>query len=203
MTDFAGLKSDIVAFYKNRSDIASSANSLVSYSESYLNTKLRCREMEYVDTLTPDSITNACTLPDDYLEYKRVVELASIRRRLDYVTEDSADGLYPTRPAGMACHFMIVGNDLTALPLSANDIELTYYQRIPALSETNTTNWLLTKFPNLYLHTCLMYAAELTKDEEQLTKEAVFVERLIGDLQGLDNRGKFGNAGMTLSGVYW
>ena len=203
MTDFAGLKSDIVAFYKNRSDIASSANSLISYSESYLNTKLRCREMETVDTLTPDPISYACTLPTDYLEYKRVVEVASIRRKLEYITEDAADSLYPTRSAGLACNFMIIGESLTALPLSSNDIELTYYQRIPALTESNTENWLLTKFPNLYLHACLMYAAELTKDEEQFAKEAILVSQLIGDIQGLDNRAKFGNAGITLSGVYW
>jgi len=201
MPTFTDLKSDIVLFYKNRTDIAASANSIIAYSESYLNTKLRCREMETVVTLTP--VSNVCTLPSDYLEYKRVVEVASIRRRLEYITEDAVDALYPTRDSGLSSNFTIVGNSLTALPMSSNDIELTYYQQIPALSESNTTNWLLTRFPNLYLHTGLMYAAELTKDEEQLTKEAVFVERLIGDLQGLDNRSKFGNAGITLSGTYW
>src|SRR5690606_11870740 len=155
IADLSDLKSAIVTFYKNRSDVGASADTLIALSEGYFNTELRCREMETVTSLTP--VSNVCTLPSDYLEYKRVVEEASIRRKLDYITEDAADDIYPTRPSGLSCHFMIIGDELTALPLSANDIELTYYQQLPALTESNTTNWLLTKFPKLYLHTCLMY----------------------------------------------
>ncbi len=198
---YTDLKSTIVTFFKNRSDIATNAGTLISLSEAFFNVELRCREMEYVDTLTP--VSNVCTLPTDYLEYKRVVEVASIRRKLEYITEDAVDDIYPTRTSGLSCHFTIVGNELTALPLSANDIELTYYRQIPALSDSNTTNWLLTRFPNLYLHSCLMYAAELTKDEEQFAKEALLARQMLSSIQGLDNRAKFGNAGMTISGVYW
>jgi len=198
---YTELKSTIVTFFKNRSDVASSADALIALTEAYLNTELRCREMEVVVTLTPSS--NVCTLPDDYLEYKRVVEVASIRRRLEYLTEDSLDAIYPARDAGLASFFTIIGNQLTVYPLSANDIELTYYQKIEGLSDSTSTNWLLTRFPNLYLHCCLMYAAELTKDEEQFAKEAVLAKQMISSIQGLDNRAKFGNAGITLTGVYW
>src|SRR6185369_5949694 len=111
---------------------------------------------------------------------------------LEYITEDSADALYPTRAAGLSCHFMIIGSELTALPLSSNHIELTYYQTIPALSGTNTTNWLLTKAPNLYLHACLMYAAEMTKNSQQFSDESSLANAYVGMLNAADNRGKFG-----------
>lgn len=198
--DLSALKTALVTFYKNRSDISANADTIISLAEGMFNTELRCREMETVTSLTP--VSNVCTLPSDYLEYKRVVEVASIRRPLDYITEDAADTLYPTRCAGLACHFSIVGNSLTAFPLSSNDIELTYYKQIPALTEANKINWLLTRMPNLYLHTCLMYAAELTKDEEQFAKEAVLAKQMLSSLQSLDNRAKFGNAGVTLTGIY-
>jgi hypothetical protein len=145
-------------------------------------------------------VDSVCTLPTDYIEYKRVVELASIRRPLKYIGEDAADGLYPTRAGGLSCHFMIVGDSLTALPLSSNDIELTYYQKIPALTEANTTNWLLTQHPNLYLHTCLLYVGEFISDDARITKESTFVQNYVDLLHAADNRGKFARAGVVLPG---
>lgn len=198
--DYSGLKSAIGSFM-SRSDIAATADDLIGLTEGYLNVELRCREMETKTDLTPTD--NVCTLPTDYLEYKRVVELASIRRKLEYITEDAADSIYPTRCSGLASHFTIIGDELTALPLSANDIELTYYRKIPALSDTNTTNWLLTRLPNLYLHGCLFHAAELTRNTEKMATEGTLVEKYIASLTALDNRAKFANAGVTLTGNVW
>jgi hypothetical protein len=182
-------------------DLAARIDDFIDMFEAYANTKLRCRQMETVADLTPTS--NVCTLPTDYLEYKRVVEKASIRRRLSYITEDAADRLYPTRSSGLACHFMIVGSSLTALPLSANNIELTYYAKVPALSDSATTNWLLTAHPGLYVAVCKMYAAEYVEEDEIVQKEALLVGQYIENIHALDNRAKFGNAGVTLPGVVW
>ncbi len=195
---YSDLKTAIQAFYKNRADVMLYAPDLIRLTEAYLNTELRCREMETTVTLTP--VSNIVTLPDDFLEFKRVVENASIRRPLSYITEDDADSMYATRSAGLASNFTIVGNQLQAFPLSSNTIEIVYYRTIPALSDSNPTNWLLTKFPNIYLHGALMYGAELTKDNEEMLKEATLLDKYIGNLQGLDNRSKFGNVGVTLSG---
>jgi hypothetical protein len=90
-----------------------------------------------------------------------------------------------------------------ALPLSTNDIELTYYAKVPALSDSNTTNWLLTAHPGLYIHGIRMYAAEFSEEDEILQKEALFVSQFIENIHALDNRAKFGNAGVTLPGVVW
>lgn len=201
ISTYADLKAAITLWFMGRSDLAEVSDDMIDLTEGLLNQTLRCREMETIASLTPTN--NVCTLPTDYIEYKRVVELASIRRPLEYITESGADDLYPTRAAGLACNFMIIGNDLTALPLSSNDIELTYYQALPALSEDNTTNWLLTKFPNVYLHGCLMHAAEYVKNTEEGVKEGGLFQRYIDMLTASDNRAKFGNAGVTLSGPVW
>lgn len=201
ISTYSELKTAISTWFRDRSDLATYADEIIDLAEGYFNLELRVREMEAVTDLTPTD--NVCTLPTDYIEYKRVVELASIRRPLEYITEDAADRIYPTRASGLACNFMIIGDDLTVLPLSSNDIELTYYQTIPALSDANTTNWLLTKSPNLYLHCCLMYAAELIEDAGKMQAEATIVRKFVDLLQAADNRGKFGNAGVTLTGAIW
>lgn len=177
------------------------ADEFIDLAEADFNMSLRCREMEAVTDLSPTS--NVYTLPTDYLEYKRVVEKASIRRRLDFITEDAVDALYPTRESGLSCNFTIIGGSLYTYPLSSNDVELTYYQKVPALSDSTTTNWLLTRLPNLYLHAAMYYAAEYIGDTEKMAAELAFVERCKGMLMSLDNRAKFASAGITLAGPVW
>jgi hypothetical protein len=175
IVSYATLKTAISEW--DASDLSSDVDVFIDMAEAYFNLKLRLRQMETTDDLTPTS--NVCTLPTDYIEYKRVVEKASIRRKLAYITEDAADELYPTRSSGLACHFMILGE---------------------TLSGSNTTNWLLLAHPNLYLHTCLLYAAEWRKDTARLQTEATFVQNYVDLLHAADNRGKFAMAGVTLPG---
>jgi hypothetical protein len=196
---YSDLVTAITSDWPARSDIAAIADTVIQLAEGIFNGKLRMRQMETTTTLVP--VSNLCTLPSDYLEYKRVVEVASIRRRLDYITEDASDALYPDRAAGLACNFTILGTQLQAFPLSSNNIELTYYQKIPGLTSTNTTNWLLTAHPNAYLHACLLYIGEYIKDADRISTESQFLQSYIDLMNSLEMRGKFGNAGVTLTGI--
>jgi len=45
---------------------------------------------------------------------------------------------------------------------------LTYYARIPALSVSATTNWLLTAHPDAYLYGALLQAAPYLRDNDAL-----------------------------------
>jgi hypothetical protein len=195
---YADLVTAISSDWPARSDIASAADTFIQLAEAIFNSKLRMRQMEATTTLTP--VSNLCTLPTDYIEYKRVVEVASIRRPLTYITEDAADRLYPDRAAGLACNFTIMGSQLQAFPLSSNDIELTYYQKIPGLTSSNTTNWLLTAHPNAYLHACLLYVGEYIKDADRIATESQFLQSYIDVMMSAETRSKFGNAGVTLTG---
>ena len=182
-------------------DMSEDADEIIALAEAYFNVKLRLRQMETIATLT--AVSNVYALPTDYIEYKRVVEKASTRRRLEFITEDAVDRLYPSRTSGLSNHFTIIGSSLYTFPLSSTDMELTYYAKIPGLSDANPTNWLLTAHPNLYLHACLLYAAELVKDDGKLSTESTFVQNYVDLLHSADNRAKFANAGVTLPGNVW
>lgn len=180
-------------------DISTEMDEIIQLFTGYINTRLRCRQMETIASIAASSNTYA--LPSDYLEYKRVVEKASIRRPLKYISEDAIESLYPDRASGLSNHFTIIGSTIYTFPLSTTDIELTYYTKIPLLSSGATTNWLLTAHPGLYLHGCKMYAAEFTEDTGGVfEKEATIVQDLIDRIHALDNRSKFANAGVTLTG---
>lgn len=209
ISTYTELVTAIQSYMKDRSILATNAPEFITLGEGLFSygfegdviniPPLRVRDMETKTDLTPTS--NVCTLPSDYLMYKRVVELASIRRRLDYLTEDGADGLYPSRFSGLACHFIILGSTLTALPLSSNNIELTYYAKVPALTSLAATNWLLTKHPNIYLRAALFMAAEWDKDNTEMIKQGSMLAGLVNGFNSFDNLAKFANAGVTNTDV--
>jgi len=52
-------------------------------------------------------------------------------------------------------------------PDGSYGVELLYYQRIPALSDSNTTNWLLTEAPDAYLYGALIHSAPYLADDQR------------------------------------
>jgi len=211
ISTYAEVVTAIQSYMMERSDLSTNAPEFITLGEGVVNygfqgdviniPALRVRDMETKTSLAPTS--NVCTIPSDFLEYKRVVEEASTRRPLKYITEDGADELYPSRASGLSNHFMIIASTLTALPLSSNNIELTYYARVPALTASATTNWLLTKHPGIYLRASLFMAAEYIKDTEEMLKQGSMLAGLVKGFNNADNMAKFGNAGITLTGIVW
>lgn len=206
--DYAGLQAALID-WSARTDapVASAIPSLIEFATAMFNhgipdrsvAPLRVREMETVASLTPAS--GACTLPDDYLQYRRVVEEASIRRELQYVVPSYTDQQYPDRAGGLACDFTIIGSSLYMFPLSSNDIELTYYAAIPNLSDSATTNWLLTKQPNLYLHAGLMQLAMYVKDDALMARSTALVTMAIDGLNKTNELANFARAGTRMKGL--
>lgn len=185
-----------------RTDLGPFIPDFITMAENRLNygsesvSPLRCREMETIVSLVPTS--GVCALPSDYLGYTRVSENTSYKRTLNYVTLDQAERSYPDGASGLAEKFTIIGTNLYTYPLAQNNINLVYYQAIPALSDTNTTNWLLTKAPGVYLRATLMQAADYTKDDGELTKQAQLAASLVAGLNRSDLMGKYHRAGVWL-----
>lgn len=198
ITTYAELKTAI-GNWMARSDLTSYLDEFIDLAEAWFDTELRCREMEASTDITPSS--NVYALPSDFLEARRVVEKASIRRRLEYISPDVVKDLYPARVAGLSTNWTIIGSSLYTFPLSSNDVELVYYQKIPALSGSNTTNWLLTRMPGLYLAACKAYANEFIMNREKAAQEFQIARMFIDNLHGLDNRANYSTAGMTMSFV--
>ncbi|RVQ21825.1 hypothetical protein CN067_11885 [Sinorhizobium meliloti] len=194
-----------LADWSARGDLTSFIPSAIEFSTAMFNhgqggvKPLRVREMMAIEDLTPTS--GVCALPDDYLQYRRVVELASRRRDLQYVTPTYADQEYSDRASGLSSDFTIIGSSLYMFPLSTNNIELTYYQAIPNLSASVTTNWLLTKQPNLYLHAGLMQIAMYVKDSELFSRSAALVTAVIDGLNSSDLMANFAKAGTRIKGI--
>lgn len=207
LTNYTELVQAIQNYMFDRSDLLDFAPEFIAQAEQVFNygtediDPLRVRDMEEVTSLSPTS--NVYTLPDDYLQYRNVTEESSPRRPLDYIDPKGVDQVYPLRISGFSNHFTIIGDSLYTYPLSTNDVELSYYRTIPALTDSNTTNWLMTKAPGVYLRTCLMFAADFMKGpgaDTEVTKQAQMAKALIGGLNRSNMMANYARAGLTLRG---
>ena len=203
ITDYTSLQNAITDNLA-RSDLVSFAPDFIQMAENWLNygsdnsEALRCREMEAVTSLTPTA--GVCTLPTDYIEYRRVTEVTGVRRPLSFITPDMAEINYPSRSSGLGEKFTIIGSSLYTFPLVSNNVELVYYQALPPLA-LNTSNWLLAKSPSTYLRAALVQAAEFLKNDQEAAKQAQMAMSLVAGLNKSDQMGKYARAGVTPRGI--
>lgn len=203
ITTFAELQtavSDAMA----RSDLTAFIPDFVTMAENWLNygsenvSPLRVKEMEATTSLVPTA--GVVTLPTDFLEWRRVSENTSYKRTLAYVTPDEAERRYPDGAAGLGERFTIIGTSLYTYPLVSNNVNLVYYQAIPALTTLAPTNWLLTKAPGIYLRATLVQAYAFIKDSAEMATQAQLASALIAGLNRSDMLGKYSRAGLTVRG---
>lgn len=202
ITTYAQLQTAI-GEYSARPDLSDYFPDFITLAENWLNygsadtPPLRCREMEATATLTPTN--GVCTVPGDFLQTIKVVEDASTRRTLHYLTPDAMESMYPALYGGIGYHYTIVGSELQTAPMVSNNVILTYYQALPDLF-TYGTNWLLTKSPSIYLRASLAQAAEFIRNDTEAAKQASMAQALITGLNKSDMVGIHARAGTTIRG---
>jgi len=186
---FAGLKATI-ADYLNRDDLTAIIPSFITIAEAKFNRKLRTRQM--VKRANGQIETAFFAYPSDWLQAKEFQLNTNPIVRLQFVTEAYGDELKSNRyvSTGQPVYYTITGTQLEFIPTpdSTYSAELTYYAKIPALSDSNTSNWLLAYAPDLYLYGALLEAAPYLKDDERLAVWSQMYINSLGDIEVADQR---------------
>jgi len=107
-------------------------------------------------------------LPIDFLELRNIEIVGDPVIPLRLLTSIRADERRRALSGrGRPVYYSIFQDNLEFVPIPSGDttIEILYYKNIPALSATNTTNWLLTKYPDLYLYGSLLQSAPYLNDD--------------------------------------
>lgn len=166
ITNYATLQSAI-ADYLNRQDLTSQIPLFIQFVEADLNTRLRCREM--VVRATTTSNEEFVTLPADFIEALNL-QITDGKTPLRYVTLDEADQIKNAKIYNKVMSYSIVDNAIELVPAPGSNVEIdmVYYQKIPALTDVATTNWLLLKAPDIYLYGALVHAAPFLLDDQRI-----------------------------------
>lgn len=187
ITDYSTLKTAI-ANWLARADLTSAIPEFIQLAESRINRTLFVRER--ITESAGTSSDGTIALPDDF---DRIVSLrvlsGSAYRPLNAVTVDK-----DTEATGLAYAYAVTGSTIHLVGTDEADYKLTYHARIPALSDSASQNWLLTKEPGLYLYGALLEAAPYLKDDERAVLWAQQYRAVLDDLHMSDDRSRFGPA---------
>jgi hypothetical protein len=167
-----------VANWANRTDLTSEIPDFVTLCEERINAKLRCREM--VARITSPA-AEYMGLPDNWVEAREVKLTTDRTIVLDYYSPIAIDKQFPDDGAGQPSGFTIIGPQIRLLPPPSGTytVEIAYYQRLAALSDSNTTNTILERFPRIYLFGCLVELNNFVMDTPSLQRyEALFDEAI-------------------------
>lgn len=187
IVDYASLQT-AVANWLHRSDLAAMVTDFISLAEARLSADLNARPMDVVTTLTATAGNAYLSLPSDMLEMRRFVLKTSPLVVMKYVTPDQMAMDHPTADTGQPNEFTVIGGSaqLGPTPDQNYSIELVYRQRLPALSNTNTTNWLLANFPNAYLYGALLAAQPYLANDARIPVFQREYAQAVAGINGID-----------------
>jgi hypothetical protein len=159
-----------IAKWLVRNDLTARIPDFITLAEARISRILRVRQMISQDTGTISA--QAYTLPTDFVEVLRLRLDTETDKPLEYRPIEDSELRVAGVESGEPNWFSVVGGELRFYPSPDGDYDLTldYYAKVPALSDTNTTNWLLTAAPDLYLSMSMAaaYSATLEDEREQV-----------------------------------
>lgn len=182
----------------------------VQFFEAQINRSLFVRQMESRATTTIDTSSSEpemISLPSDFQSMRRV-RLSSVtgKPHLDFKAGTQLDEYRTStgNTANQPAYFTIFGSEMELAPTPDSNytIEMVYRANVPALA-SNSTNWLLTLAPDLYLYGSLLHSAPYIKEDGRLQTWASGYSTALDGLNNLGLTSTF-NAGpmqMRVTGV--
>lgn len=160
LSTYTELKSTI-ANWLNRSDLTSViAEDFIVLAEADFNSKLRISQMHSQTTITIDSETEST--PTGFLQARDFYILRNTNKHpMSYLSPAQMDSIKGTSMSGIPVAYTILGSTFRFAPRPADSYSgiLNFYKKFDALSATNTSNYILTDHPAIYLYGSLFHAS--------------------------------------------
>ena len=211
LATYSDLKTSI-ANWLNRSDLTTEiANDFIVLAEKDFNSKLRVRKMNTSTSITIDSETES--MPSDFLQVRDFfITSGETKYALKYITPAQMDQIRGSSTSGMPSAYTILGDNFrfAPIPSSAYTGTLNYYAKFAALSDSNTSNYILASHPAIYLYGSLYHAANFLGgiDPQRLQQWQSMYTTAMERLERNDREDQYGNAPLqqrgdvTVSGAF-
>jgi len=182
LTTYAGLIAKIGDDLE-RGDVADLAPDWIALAEGRFNRELRTHQMLSRGTATLNTLDAGFgTQPTDFAAPMSMRLTSGSKRLLQYLTAEQMANFVSSATGGEVSAYASIGDEFWFWPEPTGDetVELIYYAKIPALSTSNSTNWLLAAFPDVY-HRGAMLEAALYYRDDALAKnmQGLFEEALL------------------------
>lgn len=170
LTNWVGLITAVQEF-TGRSDMSTAkVDYFIDLTENWLNNNIRAHDMETTNgslTYSNGAITN----PTDLLQWKRLSVTSNGSTRLLQPVTQEQNEMLDDGTTGMPTRYIVRGSQTLLRPTpdsSQYTISGTYYGKVPALSDTQSTNWVITNYSDVYLYGTLAMSAAFVADDPRI-----------------------------------
>ena len=195
---YSELKTNI-ANYLNRSDLTSEIDMFIDNTEAELNRKLRVKEMIKRATATADG--QYLSVPSDWLEAINIEITSNDFRPLMQMSIESLDVYRKSinNKTGQPIYYALVDDtiELAPTPDSSYTLQLTYFGKIDALSDSNTSNFVSNTHPDVYLHGSLKHASVFLMEDERIPLFNAQFEKSLEEMRLQQEKAEFGKGSLV------
>lgn len=166
ITNYSDLRAAVVSILQ-RADLTANVPDMIQLAESQINQRLESRFLEKIGSITTSIGVETVTSPSDLMSVKNVkITSISPYEEIEVTTPDNYRKRSENRQRGQPTLSTVVGSSFYFHPLpdAVYTVSIIYQGRIVALSDSNTTNDILTVFPDVYLYGALANAAPYIND---------------------------------------
>ena len=194
LNNYANLKTAIANFLA-RDDLTTEIDDFIDLTEADFNRRLRIRDMENVEgSFTIDAATES--LPTGFLSVRSFILTSTTPdRTLELLTPFHQASLQGFDSTGVPRFYSIEGSNFrfSPIPGTAVTARLTFYKAFTALSDSNTSNAILSKFPDVYLYGALYFASTFLRgmDQTSVTQFKAQYEAAIQQVEDADDLDKY------------
>lgn len=189
---FADLKQKIENWTK-RKDLSDDIDDIITYAENRIDNRLRVSVNNKRATASASTSDRFLALPDYFLEMRRFNLIKDTNyHELIYTTPES---MIIYGQAGIPKYYSITSEiEFDRTPADTYSLEMSYWKKLTPLSDSNTTNDVLTNFPHIYLQACKVEVHYWARDEDTAAAEEARLNFLIDEANAEDLRGRYGPA---------
>jgi len=203
-----------VANWLDRSDLTDRIPEFIALAEARMNRTLRLAIMLNVDQTTLGGAaalvagTRDYALPSGYLQMLDFHLRTSPITTLSYLTPENMNRMWAGSQGGRPVAYTIFSDNASGTPIksvrlgpspgSAYDYSITFYKKIDALSDSNTTEQMLTNNPDVYLYGALLEAEPFLMNDQRVQLWATAFQEALRALQEQDNKDRHSGSAMRV-----
>jgi|TARA_X000001316_G_C918427_1_gene32584 hypothetical protein len=203
LSNYTELKTSI-ANWLNRTDLTTEIEDFIVLTEKDFNSKLRIRKMNANNssfTINAEKVA----LPTGFLQVRDFFILqGGVKKPLHYITPSQMDQIRGGSTSGLPETFTILGDNFRFAPIPSSSYTATinYFKEFDPLSASNTTNYILTNHPAIYLYGSLYHSANFLGGVEprQVQQWQQMYATALERLERNDREDQYGNAPLQQRG---
>lgn len=185
-----------VQTWAHRGDLsAAQIQEFIALAEADMQVRAKLTQWEQNGTVTMTAGTG--TLPSDFASMKSV-QFSSDNGTLVQVSPAKFKFLASVTDSSTPIYYSIIADTLNIVPIATGTANILYTARFTPLSNSATTNSLLTLFPDCYLQGALAQFGIWSKDDVATQRHGTLFDAALSRVKKYTSDRRFGDAPLTM-----